>query len=267
MLVVLTGILAPTEGTAKIAGLDINEDIEDIREIIGVVPQFDILWDNLTAEEHMIMFCKIKGIPALLIAGTIDSKLKSVKLFDVKKGRVGSFSGGMKRRLSVAIACIGDPQVVFMDEPTTGMDPVSRLSVWKLIQELRQNRIVILTTHSMEEADYLSDRIAVIVDGEFKCIGTPLYLKNTYGDGYRISMITGIENVGRVLHLMASIVPSARLLDEAGGSLVFGCPVAKVKELGPVMDLIIKKDPNDEIIYDNPKMQELREIVIDCGVS
>ena len=83
----------------------------------------------------------------------------------MKKGRVGSFSGGMKRRLSVAIACIGDPQIVFMDEPTTGMDPVSRQSVWKLIQELRQNRIVILTTHSMEEADYLSDRIAVIVDG------------------------------------------------------------------------------------------------------
>ena len=173
----------------------------------------------------------------------------------------------MKRRLSVAIACIGDPQIVFMDEPTTGMDPVSRQSVWKLIQELRQNRIVILTTHSMEEADYLSDRIAVIVDGQFKCIGTPLYLKNTYGDGYRVSMITSIEHVGRVLQLMKEVVPSARLLDEAGGSLVFGVPVANVKALGPIMDLIIKKDPNQDIVFDNHFVQELREIVIDCGVS
>ena len=97
------------------------------------MPQFDILWDNLTAEEHMRMFCKIKGVPEIKISEVIDSNLKSVKLHDVKNAWVGTFSGGMKWRLTVAISCIGDPEVVIMDEPTTGMDPVSRQNVWKLI--------------------------------------------------------------------------------------------------------------------------------------
>lgn len=108
-----------------------------------------------------------------------------------------------------------------MDEPTTGMDPVSRRQVWALIQELKSKRHVILTTHSMEEADVLGDRIAVIVDGEFKCIGTPLYLKNNFGDGYRITIVTEPSNVERAIHLMGKIVPTAKLLDESGGSIVF----------------------------------------------
>lgn len=108
-----------------------------------------------------------------------------------------------------------------MDEPTTGMDPVSRRQVWDLIQDLKSKRYVILTTHSMEEADVLGDRIAVIVDGEFKCIGTPLYLKNNFGDGYRITLVTEPHNVEKVIKLISKIVPSAKLLDESGGSLVF----------------------------------------------
>ena len=89
----------------------------------------------------------------------------------------------------MAISAIGDPRIMFMDEPTTGMDPVSRRDVWKLIQELKQNKVMILTTHAMEEADVLSDRIAVIVDGKIKCVGTPLSLKNYYGDGYRVNLV------------------------------------------------------------------------------
>jgi len=94
----------------------------------------------------------------------------------------------MKRRLSVAISGIGNPKIIFMDEPTTGMDPVSRRDVWELIRQLKKGRTLILTTHAMEEADVLSDRIAVICDGKLKCVGTPLYLKNNFGDGYRVSL-------------------------------------------------------------------------------
>ncbi len=95
----------------------------------------------------------------------------------------------MKRRLSVAISVIGNPKIIFLDEPTTGMDPVSRRDVWALIQDLKRDKTIILTTHAMEEADALADRIAVVVDGKLKCIGTPLNLKNTYGEGYIINMI------------------------------------------------------------------------------
>jgi len=95
----------------------------------------------------------------------------------------------MKRRLSVAISVIGNPKIIFLDEPTTGMDPVSRKDVWSLIQDLKRDKTIILTTHAMEEADSLADRIAVVVDGKLKCIGTPLNLKNTFGDGYIVNMI------------------------------------------------------------------------------
>ena len=108
---------------------------------------------------------------------------------DVKNAQVGSYSGGMKRRLSVAISAIGNPKIIFFDEPTTGMDPVSRRAVWELMQDLKKDKTIILTTHAMEEADVLADRIAVVVDGMLKCVGSPLNLKNTFGDGYRISMV------------------------------------------------------------------------------
>lgn len=221
MISVLTGLTAASSGTATLGGFDIVEEIEEIRQIIGVVPQFDILWEELTAEEHMRMFCRIKGVPDDQIDKVIDDKLAAVKLSDVKKARTKTFSGGMKRRLTVAISCIGDPRIVFMDEPTTGMDPVSRRQVWDLIQKLKSSRYVILTTHAMEEADVLGDRIAVIVDGEIKCIGTSLYLKNNYGDGYKITIVVHPDKVDRAMKLMAKIVPTAKLLDESGGNIVF----------------------------------------------
>ncbi len=137
----------------------------------------------------MTMFCKIKGVLKEEIQKVTEELLTNVGLIDVKDARVLSFSGGMKRRLTVAISAIGDPRIIFMDEPTTGMDPVSRKEVWTLIQKLKRNRVMILTTHAMEEADVLADRIALICDGKLKCVGTPLYLKNTFGDGYRINIV------------------------------------------------------------------------------
>ena len=104
----------------------------------------------------------------------------------------------MKRRLSVAISTIGDPKIIILDEPTTGMDPSNRRKIWDMINEIKDNRIIILTTHAMEEADALSDKIAVIVGGTLKTIGTPLYLKNSFGEGYKLSITTEIENVSRI---------------------------------------------------------------------
>ncbi len=103
--------------------------------------------------------------------------------------QVGTYSGGMKRRLSVAISAIGNPRIIFLDEPTTGMDPVSRRDVWALIQDLKKDKTIVLTTHAMEEADILADRIAVVAEGRLKCVGTPLNLKNTFGDGYRVMIV------------------------------------------------------------------------------
>lgn len=173
----------------------------------------------------------------------------------------------MKRRLTVAISAIGDPKIIFMDEPTTGMDPVSRRDVWALIQKLKRNKVIILTTHAMEEADILSDRIAVICDGKLKCVGTPLYLKNAFGDGYRISFVCELGNEQRIIELMDFIAPSNKLLDESGGSMVFTVPIESITEISPLFKLIESDDIDSFYSSTNPSILELKNLVKDCGIS
>lgn len=148
--------------------------------------------------EHMRMFSRIKGVPNEDIEDSSIALLDQVGLEDVKNAQCGCYSGGMKRRLSVAISAIGNPNVIFFDEPTTGMDPVSRRAVWHLMQDLKKDKTIILTTHAMEEADALADRIAIVVEGRIKCVGTPLNMKNTFGDGYRVAMVCEPGNEQRV---------------------------------------------------------------------
>jgi ABC-type multidrug transport system ATPase subunit len=192
----------------------------------------------MTAMEHMRMFCKIKGVPNELIEEQSIMLLEKVGIDDVKDAQVGSYSGGMKRRLSVAISAIGNPKVIFFDEPTTGMDPVSRHSVWELMQDLKKDKTIVLTTHAMEEADALADRIAVVVDGKLKCVGTPLNLKNTFGDGYRVSMVCEPGTEQQIIRLMDIIAPSNKFLDDSGGSLVFTVPLSATHEIAPLFSLI-----------------------------
>ena len=158
-----------------------------------------------------------------------EHKLARVKLLDFKDKLVGTFSGGMKRRLSVALSSVGNPKIIILDEPTTGMDPINRRNAWKLIQEMREGRVVILTTHSMEEADVLSDNVCVIVDGQLKCKETSLNLKNSYGDGHRISIITKFPN--ELIELIRQEFPDAKLIDSSGGSLVIAIPLDCVQQI------------------------------------
>eukprot|EP00253_Pinus_taeda_P023624 PITA_23624 len=176
----LTGITPVTAGDALIYGQSIKSTsgMSNIRSIMGVCPQFDILWNALSAREHLYLFASIKGIPR----SAIKSLSESAHI------RAGSYSGGMKRRLSVAIALIGDPKLVFLDEPTTGMDPVTRRYVWDIIEHTKKDRAIVLTTHSMEEADILSDRIAIMARGKLRCIGTSVRLKSRFGTGFVVNV-------------------------------------------------------------------------------
>uniref|UniRef100_A0A0E0QIM3 ABC transporter domain-containing protein n=1 Tax=Oryza rufipogon TaxID=4529 RepID=A0A0E0QIM3_ORYRU len=178
-------LLGPN-GAAMIYGHSVRSTagMSNIRRMIGVCPQFDILWDALTAKEHMELFASIKGLPPSTIKSVAEQSLIQVKLSQAANVRAGSYSGGMKRRLSVAIALIGDPKLVFLDEPTTGMDPITRRHVWDIIEEAKKGRAIVLTTHSMEEADILSDRIAIMAKGKLRCIGTSIRLKSKFGTGY-----------------------------------------------------------------------------------
>ena len=231
MITILTGLQSGSSGSARVCGIDIRENIKAVQQLVGLVPQFDILWDELTAREHLEMYSKLKRLPKKQIKDSVTKILEEVNLGDVGGHLVKTFSGGMKRRLSVAISGIGDPKVIIMDEPTTGMDPISKRSVWGVIQKLKQKKCFILTTHAMEEADVLSDRIAVIVDGQFKCIGTPLFLKTRYGHGYRVTLVTQTPNVERVIALMKLVCPSATIQDESAGSIMFSVGFHNLQEL------------------------------------
>jgi len=137
----------------------------------------------------MHLFSKIKRVGYNDIDAYFTQRLIEVGLLDSANLQVGKYSGGMRRRMSVALSTIGDPNVILMDEPTTGMDPVSRRQVWDLIQKMKKGRVLIMTTHAMEEAELLSDKLAVLNHGEIRCVGTPLQLKNLLGKGYRVSLV------------------------------------------------------------------------------
>ncbi|XP_009759241.1 ABC transporter A family member 2 [Nicotiana sylvestris] len=182
----LTGITPVTAGDALVYGQSIRSStgMSNIRRMIGVCPQFDILWDALSGQEHLHLFASIKGLPTALVKEVVEKSLAEVKLTDAARMRAGSYSGGMKRRLSVAIALIGEPKLLILDEPTTGMDPITRRHVWDIIEDAKKGRAIILTTHSMEEADILSDRVGIMAKGRLRCIGTSIRLKSRFGTGF-----------------------------------------------------------------------------------
>ncbi|XP_024514873.1 ABC transporter A family member 2 [Selaginella moellendorffii] len=184
---ILTGILPLTSGDALVYGMSVTNGMAQIRHSMGVCPQFNILWDALTAIEHLQIFASIKGMQPSRRKTECKRLLLSSDLLESSRGRVSAYSEGMKRRLSVAIALIGDPKIVFLDEPTTGMDPISRRKVWEIIEKLKTDRAIVLTTHSMEEADNLGDSIAIVANGTLRCVGSSIQLKQQFGEGYIVT--------------------------------------------------------------------------------
>jgi ATP-binding cassette subfamily A (ABC1) protein 1 len=186
----LTGLYPPTSGTAKIMKHDIHDEMDQIRTIIGFCPQHNVLWDDLTCTEHVYFFSKLKGYPDDQIDSEIANLLKRTGLTIKAQNLVPSLSGGMKRKLSVALAFCGGSKVVLLDEPTAGVDPYARRGIWDLLLSYKKGKTVILSTHHMDEAEILGDRIAVISDGQLQCVGSSLWMKRTFGKGYLISVNT-----------------------------------------------------------------------------
>ncbi|EPZ35947.1 hypothetical protein ROZALSC1DRAFT_26676 [Rozella allomycis CSF55] len=218
---ILSGLTPPTDGDAFIYGKSCKHEMENIRKILGVCPQHDILFNDLTAKEHIQLYGAIKGVSDEEIKKIIEERLEAVKLTKVADRFSSTYSGGMKRRLSMIISTIGDPKVILMDEPTTGMDPVNRRHVWSFIEKFKENRIIVLTTHSMEEADVLGDRIAIMAHGRLRAIGNSMRLKSRFGDGYRISMNVHPSDTEKTKEQVAKYFQKARLEDDTAGSILY----------------------------------------------
>jgi ABC-type multidrug transport system ATPase subunit len=186
LISILTGLYTPDAGNAWVAGYDIKNDITEVHRYMGVCPQFDLLWPDLTVEEHLLFYARIRGVKAENEFKMVANAMEEVYLTKFANFKTRQLSGGMKRRLSVAISLVGDPRIVFLDEPTTGLDPENRRQLWDILTESKRRRAMVLTTHSMEEADVLCTRIGIITDGTLRCVGSKVRLKTLYGGGYHL---------------------------------------------------------------------------------
>ncbi|KAL3659649.1 hypothetical protein V7S43_015324 [Phytophthora oleae] len=227
LISMLTGMTAPSSGNATYRGMSINEDIDEMRQSLGICFQHDVLFPELSVQEHLQFFGQIKGYANEELQAVVDKQIREVGLTEKRNSSPNDLSGGMKRKLSVAVSLLGDSSLVFLDEPTSGMDPYSRRSTWEILLNNRNDRVMVLTTHFMDEADILGDRIAIMAEGEMRCCGSSLFLKNRFGAGYNLTLVKDDSKCDddAVAAFITSYVPSAKLLSNVGSEIAFQLPL------------------------------------------
>lgn len=238
---ILTGLTSPTAGTALIFGYDVRDsnDMRAIRSMTGVCPQHDILFDLLTPREHLEFFAAVRGIPHSMIQHEVKKTLKDIDLVEKADTFAKYLSGGQKRKLSVGIAIIGDPKIIILDEPTAGVDPYSRRQMWSFLQSRRHGKVILLTTHFMDEADILADRKAVISKGKLRCCGSSLFLKNKFGIGYHLTLVLeGNAREHAINRLVMSHVSKAEKARRHGRELSFILPHNSVENFASLFTAI-----------------------------
>ncbi|KAM6231600.1 phospholipid-transporting ATPase ABCA7 [Spheniscus humboldti] len=278
---ILTGLLPPTSGTAYILGWDIRSDIDSIRKTMGMCPQHNVLFDILTVEEHIWFYGRLKGLSEEQVKAEMEQLIQDTGLPHKRREQTRNLSGGMQRKLSVAIAFVGGSRVVILDEPTAGVDPYSRRSIWELLLKYRKGRTIILSTHYMDEAELLGDRTAIISQGRLCCCGSPLFLKARLGTGYHLTLVkreqvgtggstgtvpgttkkdgSGSEHrsdmglgseqgseasavdVAQLSVLIQKLVPGSRLVEDIGHEVLFVLPYSGAKD-GAFGDLFRELD-------------------------
>ncbi|XP_041350182.1 phospholipid-transporting ATPase ABCA3-like [Gigantopelta aegis] len=221
----LTGFIPPSCGTAVVNDYDINTDINHVRRSLGLCPQHNILFDTMTVLEHLEFFASLKNVPRRKVREEAIIMAREVGLEHKADTLSMHLSGGQKRKLSVGIALIGGSEIVILDEPTSGMDPAARRQTWDILQRNKHGRTLVLTTHFMDEADLLGDRISIMAEGVVKCCGSSMFLKKLYGTGYHLVIVKGSACVvSQVTAVIQDIVPSAELESEINSELSYLLP-------------------------------------------
>jgi ATP-binding cassette subfamily A (ABC1) protein 3 len=225
LMSILTGLFPATSGTAYVNGCDIGSNISGVRESLGLCPQHDVLFDTLTVSEHLWFFGRLKGCRGTQINQEVNRMLQALQMEDRKEFKTRSLSGGMKRKLSVGIALVAGSKVVMLDEPTSGMDPSARRATWDLLFQQKEGRTILLTTHHMDEADLLGDRIAIMANGQIRCCGSSLFLKSKYGVGYHMVIVKDPHcNTKAVKDVILSYIPTASVESEHASELSYILP-------------------------------------------
>ena len=186
-------LLKPTSGTAQIMGYDINRQPFKIKEIIGVSPQETAISERLNPQENLNLIGELHGMNPRELKSRSQQLLETMGLAERAKDQVRKFSGGMKRRLSIMMALVHNPEILFLDEPTLGLDPQARRVMWEYIARLKEDKTILLTTHYMDEADFLADRISIIDEGKIVALGTSAELKTSMLEKH--TMIISVQNL------------------------------------------------------------------------
>ncbi|KAM8992316.1 ATP-binding cassette sub-family A member 10-like [Ara ararauna] len=211
LLNVLSGLTFPSEGSATIYNYKLSEigDREEIRESIGICPQFNVQFGALTVKENLKTFAEIKGIRSKEVEQEVQNILELLDISNIQDTQAEKLSGGQKRKLSIGIAMLGNPQVLLLDEPTAGLDPLSRHKVWSLLKEHRAGRVILFSTQFMDEADILADRKAFISHGRLKCVGSSLFLKKKWGICYHLRIhVSESCDIKNVTSLVKRYIPN-----------------------------------------------------------
>ncbi|NXH11820.1 ABCAA protein, partial [Bucco capensis] len=233
LLNVLSGLTLPSEGSATIHNYRLSEtgDREEIREMIGICPQANIHFEVLTVKENLKTFAEIKGIKSKQVEQEVQNILELLDISNIQDTQAEKLSGGQKRKLSIGIAMLGNPQVLFLDEPTAGLDPLSRHQVWSLLKEHRAGRVILFSTQFMDEADILADRKAFISHGRLKCVGSSLFLKKKWGIGYHLRIhVSESCDLEKVTSLVKRHIPNVIVSGHSQYELRYKLPLENVNK-------------------------------------
>lgn len=241
----ITGMIPISSGDIIINGMSMNTELEEIRKIMGFCPQHDILYDNLTVAEHLAMFATFKGMKKKDIPAAVHQIIEDLDLMDKKDYRAKGLSGGQRRRLSIGIAFIGGSKLILLDEPSSGMDTSSRRGLWEMLKKYKTGRTILLTTHFMDEADFLGDRIAIMGEGKLQACGRSLFLKNRFGVGYNLTLVkrsTSANSRSIIDHVLHAI-PEATIVSDVSAEISMQLPMETVPRFKDLFDSL---DDNKE---------------------
>lgn len=208
---ILVGEIEATSGVGYVCGHSIITEMQDVHCDLGVAAQQDILWQDLTVLEHLCFYARAKSLSGKKLRQAVKDVLRCVQLEFAQHRRVSKLSGGMKRRLSVGIAFIGGPSCIILDEPTTGLDIRAREMLWKTIERMKDDRVILLTTHSLEEAEALGTKVAIMSEGELRCVGTAQELKLRLGRGHRLTVSLPESNITNLHSEIFKVAPGSAI--------------------------------------------------------
>ncbi|CAH4032669.1 unnamed protein product [Pieris brassicae] len=264
----LTGMVPPTSGTATINGYNIVSETELARKSLGLCPQHNVLFPDLTVAEHIIFYSRLKGVQKSKINDEVNHFLKLLELEEKRDVQSAHLSGGQKRRLSVGAAMCGSSRVVLLDEPTSGLDPAARRSLWDLLQKEKKGRTIILTTHFMDEADVLGDRIAIMSGGKLQCVGTPYFLKKHYGIGYKMTIVKQEDcNVQNVTSFLRNYVPDIRDNTNIGSELTYILPNEHVSKFPEMLKKFEEERSSLKVSSYGLSVTSLEEVFMKAGAE